>query len=418
MKICTRGSALSYCLPPLFVSITARFWCVFAKFLGTTLALAALASVAAAAIGSTPTASAPAGCATSYSGDFEITIINSTTPTTSKAKRQSSTCGQAGYLTVSLKDGILTDSQNRQGYIASNYQFQFNTPLQSNAIYTGGFSVCNNGFLALGGSNVFWECQTTGGPGIGTYSNLYSESTGAQCNPILINIIPCSGASSSGVSQVSDGQPQATGTAGTVTTQAVSQITDGQPQATGTAGQVTTAPISQISDGQIQGTTVAPKPTACVVSQISDGQVQVTVCPTTIAPAPSFVVSQISDGQVQVTICPTTAAPVSQISDGQIQATTTSAPVSQISDGQVQATSTGAPVSQISDGQVQATTIATSTSSSLAVVSQISDGQVQATGAANATSTPLQVVGNSGNGLAIASSFAAFMVGAAAVLLL
>lgn len=372
----------------------------------TTFALAALASVAAAAIGSSPTASAPAGCSTDYSGDFQITIINSTSPTTSKEKRQSTTCGQAGLLTASLQGGILKDTQGRQGEVVANYQFQFDDPLQPTAVYTGGFSVCNNGSLALGGSNVFYECPTFGGPGNGNYSNLYAQSTGAQCNPILINIIPCAGdASSSGVSQVSDGQPQATGT----------------------AGQVTTAPVSQISDGQPQGTTVAPKPTGCVVSQISDGQVQVTVCPTTVAP--SCIVSQISDGQVQVTVCPTTAAPVSQISDGQIQATTTGAPVSQISDGQVQATTTGAPVSQISDGQVQATTgapvsqisdgqVQATTLASSAPVSQISDGQIQATTAANATSTPLQVVGNSANAIAIGSSFAAFMVGAAAVLLL
>lgn len=70
-------------------------------------------------------------------------------------------------------------------------------------------------------------------------------------------------------------------------------------------------------------------------------------------------------------------APVSQISDGQIQATTgAGAPVTQISDGQVQATTAaGAPVSQISDGQVQATTL----KASATAVSQISDGQVQAT---------------------------------------
>ncbi|KAE8454674.1 hypothetical protein EG329_000297 [Mollisiaceae sp. DMI_Dod_QoI] len=384
-----------------------------------TLALAALASVASAAVGSTPTASAPSGCATSYSGQFEITIINSTTTKRDlEVKRQSSTCGKSGYLTVSLSGGILTDAQNRQGYIASNSQFQFNTPVQENAIYTGGFSVCSNGSLALGGSSVFWECLTTGGPGIGTYYNLYSASTGAQCQPILIDIIPCSDTGSTGVvGQSSDGQPT-----GTSVGSVVSQITDGQPQATGTPG---SPPVSQISDGQVQGTTVAPQPTACVVSQISDGQAQVTICPTTAVPVSQISdgqvqatsagapVSQISDGQVQAT---SAGAPVSQISDGQVQATTAGAPVSQISDGQVQATTAGAPVSQISDGQVQATTAApVSTSSALAVVSQISDGQPQAP---NATTTPLQVAGNSGNGLTIASTFGAVMFGLVAVFLL
>lgn len=44
-----------------------------------TLALATLASVASAAVGSSPAAFPPAGCSTSYSGAFQITIVNSTT---------------------------------------------------------------------------------------------------------------------------------------------------------------------------------------------------------------------------------------------------------------------------------------------------------------------------------------------------
>ena len=107
-------------------------------------------------------------------------------------------------------------------------------------------------------------------------------------------------------------------------------------------------------------------------------------------------ISQISDGQIQATTNTkttqhtTTAAAVSQITDGQIQATTktettkhttTAAAVSQITDGQVQATTktqtTAEAVSQITDGQVQATT--KTTSSTEAAASQITDGQIQAT---------------------------------------
>ncbi|CCE63417.1 hypothetical protein TPHA_0E03270 [Tetrapisispora phaffii CBS 4417] len=106
-------------------------------------------------------------------------------------------------------------------------------------------------------------------------------------------------------------------------------------------------------------------------------------------------ISQIGDGQIQATTKTTTsaakstAAAVSQIGDGQIQATTktttsaaksTAAAVSQIGDGQIQATTstkaTAAAVSQIGDGQVQATT--SSAKSSAAAASQINDGQVQA----------------------------------------
>ncbi|QLQ79006.1 hypothetical protein HG537_0B03530 [Torulaspora globosa] len=110
--------------------------------------------------------------------------------------------------------------------------------------------------------------------------------------------------------------------------------------------------------------------TAAAVSQIGDGQIQATTATTAAA------VSQIGDGQIQATTA-TTAAAVSQIGDGQIQATTatTAAAVSQIGDGQIQAT-TAPAVSQIGDGQIQATTAA--------AVSQIGDGQIQATTATTA----------------------------------
>ncbi|GMF57018.1 unnamed protein product [[Candida] boidinii] len=104
------------------------------------------------------------------------------------------------------------------------------------------------------------------------------------------------------------------------------------------------------------------------VTQIGDGQIQATTG--TVAP-----VTQIGDGQIQATTA--TVAPVTQIGDGQIQATTgTVAPVTQIGDGQIQAT-TASGASQISDGQVQATTASGA--------SQVSDGQVQATSAAESS---------------------------------
>jgi len=285
-----------------------------------------------------PASSAPAGCSSSYSGSFEITIVNVTT----SAKRDLVERQASGVLTLTLTDSILKDQDSRTGYIAANFQFQFDNPPQNGAIYTSGFSVCSNGSLALGGSAIWWSCLS------GSFYNLYDRNWAAQCFPVYIDVLP--GASSDAVTQASDAQPGAT----TAVTEAsegqpeattvVTQISDGQPQAT------TAVPVSQISDGQPQATTAVP------VSQISDGQPQAT----TAVP-----VSQISDGQPQAT----TAVPVSQISDGQPQATT-GAPVTQISDGQPQAT-TGAPVSEISDGQPQATTGAP--------VSEISDGQPQAT---------------------------------------
>lgn len=137
-------------------------------------------------------------------------------------------------------------------------------------------------------------------------------------------------------------------------------------------------------------------------TQSADGQPGVSSAASSYAGQPT----QISDGQVQAPSAAATAAPVSQISDGQIQ-NPTAVPVSQISDGQIQASTaapaatapkvTGAPVSQISDGQIQASTASS-------VVSQIGDGQIQAptggvvapkngTGSYTASGSPAQYTG-------------------------
>ncbi|KAF0278641.1 hypothetical protein FOG50_00509 [Hanseniaspora uvarum] len=114
-------------------------------------------------------------------------------------------------------------------------------------------------------------------------------------------------------------------------------------------------------------------------------------------------ISQISDGQIQATTNTkttqhtTTAAAVSQITDGQIQATTktettkhttTEAAVSQITDGQVQATtkttsSTEAAASQITDGQIQATTSTTSSASESATSASASSSAASSSATAS-----------------------------------
>jgi hypothetical protein len=134
-----------------------------------------------------------------------------------------------------------------------------------------------------------------------------------------------------------------------------------------------------------------------VVTQIGDGQIQAT----TATPTQAAVVTQIGDGQIQATTAtPTEAAVVTQIGDGQIQATTATptqaAVVTQIGDGQIQATTAtpteAAVVTQIGDGQIQATT---ATPTEAAVVTQIGDGQIQAT---TATPTEAAVVTQIGDG--------------------
>ncbi|KAL3962793.1 hypothetical protein ACCO45_004316 [Purpureocillium lilacinum] len=313
-----------------------------------------------------PDGNAPAGCSPSRDGKFQVTVY-------SLGKRdiieKRNTCDSEKTLVMTLQNGVLKDAKDRTGYIASNYQFQFDGPPQAGAIYTGGFSTCTNGSLALGSSTVFYRCLS------GNFYNLYDRHWAAQCEPIEIAVLPCDGSSGGnpGNNNPGNGGHSTVGTSMQVTT-IVTVLSDGQPQVVPTTIPV---PMCQIGDGQVQVHTT-PCASAPVVSQISDGQPQ---GPTnTVAPPPP--VSQISDGQPQAPSSAPPPPPVSQISDGQPQAPTHTAapppPVSQISDGQPQApTHTAAPpppVSQISDGQPQAPT----NTAQPPPVTQISDGQPQA----------------------------------------
>ena len=147
-----------------------------------------------------------------------------------------STCGTDGALLLKLADGILTDAKGRTGYIASNYQFQFDGPPQAGAIYTAGFSVCGNDSLALGGSTTWWQCKS------GDFYNLYDRNWAAQCEAVEIIAMSCDG-DSSNVAQSNDGQVVATQV---MTTTIVKPIADGQPQVITTTVPV---PICQIGDG-------------------------------------------------------------------------------------------------------------------------------------------------------------------------
>ncbi|GAB7346189.1 hypothetical protein MBLNU457_4930t1 [Dothideomycetes sp. NU457] len=278
-----------------------------------------------------PKVTDPAGCYPNYQGQFEISVVN--VSAVSNQKRQS-----GRPLTVTLKDGLLMDDAGRIGYIAANHQFQFDFGGQAGEIYTTGWSACSNGTLALGNSAIFYQCLSGG------FYNLYDASLGAQCNPVYIDILggALPSAASAASSTASASRP-------------VSQISDGQIQASTSAAR----PVTQISDGQIQASTAAAS-SGRIVSQISDGQIQAT----TSAATSGRIVSQISDGQIQATTSPATGAAttgriVSQISDGQIQATTSPASG---------AATTGRVVTQISDGQIQATTNGTRPSAATATV--------------------------------------------------
>ncbi|KAF1963133.1 covalently-linked cell wall protein-like protein [Byssothecium circinans] len=249
------------------------------------------------------------GCSDTRSGSFNLQISNVTSSKRSIQKRQFD-----GTLSVTLNGGVLKDQAGRTGSIVANHQFQFDNPVQENAIATSGFGVCSNGTITHKGSAIWYQCLS------GTFYNLYDQSLGEHCNQIYISAVSASSAPVTQLTQekISDGQP------GASTQVPISQISDGQPQAP------TSAPvISQISDGQPQA------PTGPVISQISDGQPQ---APTSTA---GPLISQISDGQPQAPTSIVTPAPsgpvITQISDGQPQAPTSGPIVTQISDGQPQA---------------------------------------------------------------------------------
>ena len=92
-------------------------------------------------------------------------------------------CQTNGTLALTLDNGILKDSKGRTGYIASNYQFQFDDPPQAGALLTAGFSVCGNHSLALGGSTTFYQCLS------GNFYNLYNTNWAPQCSPVTINAV-------------------------------------------------------------------------------------------------------------------------------------------------------------------------------------------------------------------------------------
>ncbi|ODV87449.1 hypothetical protein CANARDRAFT_26844 [[Candida] arabinofermentans NRRL YB-2248] len=98
-------------------------------------------------------------------------------------------CGVDGNLAVTLTDGILYDASGRVGSIVSNYQFQFDgPPPQSGYIYAAGWSIDEDGYLALGDSTEFFECLS------GDFYNLYYDSVGDQCSPVeilMVELVDC-----------------------------------------------------------------------------------------------------------------------------------------------------------------------------------------------------------------------------------
>ncbi|EXJ84373.1 hypothetical protein A1O3_05040 [Capronia epimyces CBS 606.96] len=135
------------------------------------------------------TAPAPTSTPTSSTGSSSSTNTdtNSSTTTTTTTRLSFVSCLTNSTLRLSLADGTLVDAHNRTGYIASNYQFQFDGPPQSGALSTTGWSICpssdGTSTLALGGTTTFWQCLSGG------FYNLYTEDWAAQCSPIELRVV-------------------------------------------------------------------------------------------------------------------------------------------------------------------------------------------------------------------------------------
>ncbi|GKU08031.1 covalently-linked cell wall protein [Fusarium langsethiae] len=226
----------------------------------------------------------PKGCTTSYSGQFEVTIFKTSNKKRDLGEKRS--CNGEGVLVLNLNDGVLKDAQGRTGYISESYQFQFDKPAQSGAIYTSGFSVCSNGTLALGPSAIFWQCKS------GDFYNLYDRDWAEQCEPVEFGVMPCGKGSSS----KSAPKKRIVGSS-VVATTVVTVVSDGTTKEVPTTIAV---PMCQIGDGQVQVRTTPcddmelPIITAPPVSQVSDGKLQV---PTTAPPAPPAVKPQDNPGE-------------------------------------------------------------------------------------------------------------------------
>ncbi|KAA6416377.1 MAG: hypothetical protein FRX48_01097 [Lasallia pustulata] len=255
------------------------------------LAVSALASPRPDAVSSaiSPAASPPPGCTPSFSGNFEVQIVNVTTTTKrdTPLEKRVVACGGTGTLVLTLANGILTDAINRTGYIASNRQFQFDAPPQAGAIYTSGWTVCANSSLALGGSAIFYQCLS------GTFYNLYDQSTGAQCSQVYIQTVGCvgGGASSSGasssissssvVTSATTSVSGATSSSSSTSSSSVATVTyyPAPPVTTATVATVftngTTSATSAISS-KISSASSATSSATAVVKQSTDGQPQAT----------------------------------------------------------------------------------------------------------------------------------------------
>ncbi|KAK6201451.1 uncharacterized protein RJT21DRAFT_35303 [Scheffersomyces amazonensis] len=93
-------------------------------------------------------------------------------------------CTSNTTLQMTLTNSILRDSSDRIGCIVSGHQFQFDGPVpQYGAIYAAGWSITDQGQLALGESTKFFQCAS------GEFYNLYDQPIGYHCQPVTLDVV-------------------------------------------------------------------------------------------------------------------------------------------------------------------------------------------------------------------------------------
>ncbi|KAG7887819.1 hypothetical protein KL905_003651 [Ogataea polymorpha] len=141
---------------------------------------------------STKASSATTSGVISQISDGQIQASSTASSKTSSASASTATgdyvtsvsCKKEGALAMTLKDGILYDSEGRIGSIVANRQFQFDgPPPQAGAIYADGWSISPEGYLAIGNNTIFYQCLS------GTFYNLYDQSIGGQCNEVHLKAV-------------------------------------------------------------------------------------------------------------------------------------------------------------------------------------------------------------------------------------
>jgi hypothetical protein len=99
-------------------------------------------------------------------------------------------CDERGVILHFDRNGILRDQLNRIGYIADNFQFQFDLPVQAGGYGEGDFSEridSRDGavYLTWRNNDVFYRCRS------GNFYNLYSQAIGDHCEPTRIRMYHC-----------------------------------------------------------------------------------------------------------------------------------------------------------------------------------------------------------------------------------